>query len=62
MHRHITDFVKKERAASGHLKAPFPFLASTGKGALLVAKKFSLEEFLCNRTTINGNKGSVLSR
>ena len=60
--RHVTDFIKKKRAALGLLKAAPAHGLGTGKGAAFVTKQLALEQIFRNRCGIDGNKRTVGAR
>ena len=57
--RHIADFVQKERAALGLLKAPTPLRLRTGEGAALMAKQFGLQQVLRDGRRVDGHERPV---
>ena len=57
--RHIADFVQKERAALGLLKAPTPLRLRTGEGAALMAKQFGLSRSIRDGRRVDGHERPV---
>ena len=60
--RHVADFVEKQGAAIGLLKAAAAHGLCTGKGAALMAKQLGLQQILGYSRGVDGHKGPVRAR
>src|SRR5690554_3308252 len=58
-HWHVTDLIQKQGAAVCAFDLAFLGLDSTGKGTLLKAKQFALEQVLRYGGAVNGGKWLV---
>ena len=59
---HIADFIKKQGAPLGLLKAPAPLRRCTGEGTTLVAKQLALEQRFRQAAAVDGDEVALASR
>ncbi len=55
-YRHITDFIKKQRAAFSRLKQPFTAADRAGKRAARMAEQLRFQQLFRQRAAVNGDK------
>src|SRR5471030_2301066 len=60
--RDFADLVEKDRPGVSKLESSKATLGSTGKGTLLVAEQFTLEQRVGQRADIDGDEWLVLTR
>ena len=60
MARHLSDFVKEQSAALGHLEDAAFGCYRTGKGPLLVAEEFGLDEVFRQGRAVDADEGGVV--